>query len=251
MFLDDPVLSPEQLTRAEVLLCRRAGDRVPVAYLVGTRWFDELELQVDERVLVPRPETELLVEIAAALAPQGATVIDVGTGSGAIAIGLARRRPDLRITAGDIDEHALEVARANAQLHGGLIPAGITFQHAPLLGEWTGEVVVSNPPYVEETTRGTLAPELGHEPAHALYAGADGLDVIRPLIRQSRERGAGLVLIEHGHLQGPAVRELLTASGYRAATEHDLAGHDRVSWGLRDDLWPLTAEQRAALRLLA
>ncbi|MBJ7469970.1 MAG: peptide chain release factor N(5)-glutamine methyltransferase [Solirubrobacteraceae bacterium] len=251
MFLDDPILDDAQLARAESLLRHRSTDRVPVAYLTETRWFDELELHVDRRVLVPRPETELLVELTVALAPQDATVIDVGTGSGAIAVSLARRRPDLRITASDIDEAALDVARRNADRHqhpGGM---GIAFQHASLLGDWAGEVVVSNPPYVEETARSSLAPELDHEPDHALYAGNDGLDVIRPLIQQSRERHVGLVLIEHGYAQGTAVHALLGAAGYRATTERDLAGHDRVTWALRADLWPLSAEQQAALRLLA
>jgi release factor glutamine methyltransferase len=251
MFLDDPVLDEIQLARAEALLRHRAADRVPVAYLTETRWFDELELHVDRRVLVPRPETELLVELTVALAPQDATVIDVGTGSGAVAISLARRRPDLRVTASDVDEHALTVARQNAARHQHHDGAALAFQHASLLGDWTGEVVVSNPPYVEETARADLAPELAHEPQHALYAGDDGLDVIRPLVRQSRERDVGLVLLEHGHQQGDAVRALLEAAGYRPSTERDLAGHDRITWALRRDLWPLSAEQQAALRMLA
>ena len=251
MFLDDPILDDTQQARAEALLRHRATDRVPVAYLTETRWFDELELHVDRRVLVPRPETELLVELAAALSPQDATAIDVGTGSGAVAISLACRRPDLRLTASDIDDAALDVARRNAQRHAHAGGADLAFQHASLLGDWSGEVVVSNPPYVEETTRDTLAPELDHEPQHALYAGPDGLDVIRPLILQARDRQVGLILLEHGHQQGDPVRELLERAGFRAATERDLAGHDRVSWGLRRDLWPLSKEQQAALRLLA
>lgn len=250
LFLDDPVLDEEQILRAEALLRHRASDRVPVAYLMGTRWFDELELHVNHAVLVPRPETELLVELAAALAPDGATAIDVGTGSGAVAVALAVRRPDLRITASDIDGRALDVARRNAEAHADSIPAGITFQHAPLLGAWTGEVVVSNPPYVEETTRDSLAPELAHEPSHALFAGVDGLDVIRPLVIACRDVQVGLVLIEHGYLQGAAVRDLLSVAGYRPSTQPDLAGHDRITWALRGDLWPLSAEQREALRLL-
>lgn len=251
MFLDDPILDEAQLARAEALLRHRAAERVPVAYLTETRWFDDIELHVDRRVLVPRPETELLVELAVALAPQDATVIDVGTGSGAVAISLNRRRPDLTITASDIDDAALDVARRNAERHAHADSAGLDFQHASLLGAWSGEVLVSNPPYVEETTASTLAPELGHEPQHALYAGADGLDVIRPLITQARERHVGLILLEHGHLQGERIRMLLVASGYRARTERDLASLDRVTWGLRDDLWPLTAEQDTALKMLA
>ncbi len=251
MFLDDPVLDDIQLARAESLLRHRATDRVPVAYLTETRWFDELELHVDRRVLVPRPETELLVELAAALAPQDATTIDVGTGSGAVAVSLARRRPDLRVTASDIDEAALEVARRNAARHAHPAGVAVAFQHASLLGDWHGEVVVSNPPYVEETTRDTLAPELDHEPQHALYAGPDGLDVIRPLVIQARERQVGLILLEHGYQQGEAVRSLLQDAGFRPATERDLAQHDRVTWALRQDLWPLSKEQQAALRLLA
>jgi release factor glutamine methyltransferase len=252
MFLDDPVLDDGQLARAEALLRHRATERIPVAYLTETRWFDDLELHVDRRVLVPRPETELLVELAVALAPQDATVIDVGTGSGAVAISLSRRRPDLRITASDIDADALDVAQRNAERHAHAEDcAGLEFQHASLLGDWSGEVLVSNPPYVEETTQGALAPELDHEPQHALYAGADGLDVIRPLIQQARERHVGLILLEHGHLQGDRIRDLLAAAGYRAQTERDLASLDRVTWALRDDLWPLTAEQETALRMLA
>lgn len=250
LFLDDPVVDGEALLRAEALLRHRAQDRVPVAYLLGTRWFDELELEVSPAVLVPRPETELLVELTAALAPAGATTIDVGTGSGAVAIALAIRRPDLRITASDIDAEAIAVARRNAGRYGARIPAGITFQHAPLLGSWAGEVVVSNPPYVEETTRHDLAPELGHEPELALFAGPDGLDVIRPLIRQCRDGQVGLVLIEHGNRQAAAVQALFADAGYRAATQQDLARHDRITWALRGDLWPLTAEQREQLRRL-
>ncbi|MEN0015976.1 MAG: peptide chain release factor N(5)-glutamine methyltransferase [Solirubrobacteraceae bacterium] len=250
LFIDDPELSDEERIRAEALLHHREVDRVPVAYLLGTRWFDEIELEVSHAVLVPRPETELLVEITAVLAPAGATVIDVGTGSGAIAIALARRRPDLRVTASDIDEEALAVARRNAERYAHDLPAGITFQHAPLLGDWVGEVVVSNPPYVEETSRAELAPELAHEPDHALFAGDDGLDVIRPLIVQGRETQVGLILIEHGYAQGAATRDLLRQAGYHATTEPDLAGHDRITWALRRDLQPPTAQQTAALRAL-
>lgn len=257
LFLDDPLLSDDERCRAEALLRHRAADRVPVAYLVGTRWFDEVELEVTDAVLVPRPETELLVDLAVVLAPTGASVIDVGTGSGAVAIAMARRRPDLRITASDIDAAALEVAGRNALALAAVAPVGerpspghIALQHAALLGDWAGEVVVSNPPYVEETVRGHLAPELDHEPPHALYAGPDGLDVIRPLVIECARQGVGLVLLEHGNTQGEAVRELLERSHFRATTQPDLAGLDRITWALRADLWPLTEDQTQALRAL-
>jgi release factor glutamine methyltransferase len=233
LFLDDPHLSTEQARAAERLLARRATAREPVAQLVGSRWFDGHALEVTPDVLVPRPETELLVERAAELAPHGAGVIDVGTGSGAIAIALAARRPDLTVTASDISEPALAVARRNSERQPGAAP--IAFQHASLLGAWRGQVVVSNPPYVEEAWRADAAPELAHEPELALYAGTDGLDVIRPLIEASAAlAGVELILLEHGHQQGAAIRDLLAAAGFGGATtEQDLAGHDRITWARR------------------
>lgn len=252
LFLDDPALDPDAQAAAEALLERRATQRVPVAQLTGRRWFDGHALEVTPAVLVPRPETEQLVERAAELARSGAEVIDVGTGSGAIAIALAARRADLVITASDVDEAALAVARRNVErcaAHGleahpndgvasqvgaaGVPP--IAFQHAPLLGEWQGQVVVSNPPYVEDGWREQAEPELAHEPAVALYAGADGLDVIRPLIDACAARAeVELVLLEHGHQQGAAIRALLAAAGFgEPVTEPDLAGHDRITWARR------------------
>lgn len=259
LFLDDPVLDGAARQRAEALLGRRAVERVPVAQLTGRRWFDGHELEITPSVLVPRPETELLVERAAELAPRGAGVIDVGTGSGAIAIALAARRPDLIVTASDVDADALAVARRNAERahghhaagagatesehaagHGAATPhaaltAPIAFQHASLLGAWRGQVVVSNPPYVEDEWRDRAQPELAHEPELALYAGADGLDVIRPLIAASAEHPeVELVLLEHGHQQGAAIRTLFAAAGFAdATTEQDLAGHDRITWARR------------------
>lgn len=230
LFLDDPTLTAEQHAEAERLLARRAETRAPVAQLTGSRWFDGHALHVTPDVLVPRPETELLVERAAQLAPRGAGVIDVGTGSGAIAIALAARRPDLTITASDVSEPALAIARRNA----GVQPP-IAFQHASLLGDWRGQVVVSNPPYVEDAWRAEAAPELAHEPDLALYAGADGLDVIRPLITASAALDeVTLILLEHGHAQGAAIRSLLQDAGFTGATtEPDLAGHDRITWARR------------------
>lgn len=235
LFLDDPELDAGQWGVAETLLDRRARERAPVAQLTGERWFDGVCLEVTPAVLVPRPETELLVELAAEYAPHGARTIDVGSGSGAIAIALARRRPDLHLTASDVDPAALEVTARNAGRYTGADhdAATVALQLADLLGEWRGEVVVSNPPYVEDAWREQAQPELAHEPPHALYAGADGLDVIRRLVIACDAAGAGTVLIEHGHLQGAAIRALLVQAGYAAGTHPDLTGHDRVTIGRR------------------
>ncbi|MBO9533350.1 MAG: peptide chain release factor N(5)-glutamine methyltransferase [Solirubrobacteraceae bacterium] len=252
LFLDDPELDAAQRERAEALLAARAEHRIPVAQLVGAWWFDGHELEVTADVLVPRPETELLVERTAELAPHGAGVIDVGTGSGAIAIALAARRPDLTITASDVSEAALAVARRNAaavaraertssappateEVRSAPWLAPIAFQHASLLGAWRGEVVISNPPYVEDDWRAQASPELAHEPELALYAGADGLDVIRALVAQCAAHAeVALVLLEHGHQQGAAIRDLLAEAGFPdPITEPDLAGHDRMTWARR------------------
>ncbi|MEH3053722.1 MAG: peptide chain release factor N(5)-glutamine methyltransferase [Patulibacter minatonensis] len=231
LFLDDPVIDGAALVQAESTLGRRAAERIPVAQLVGHRWFDGHQLSVTADVLVPRPETEQLVELAAALVPRGAGVIDVGTGSGAIAVSLAARRPDVTVTASDVSEPALAVARGNAERLG----HRLAFQHASLLGQWTGQVVVSNPPYVEDAWRAQAEPELAHEPGLALYAGADGLDVIRALVAEcAATEAVELVLLEHGHQQGAAIRELLEAAGFvNATTETDLGGRDRITWARR------------------
>ena len=163
---------------------RRAVDREPVAYITGVKGFRRLEIAVDPRVLIPRPETETLVEAALDVLPQGARVVDVGTGSGAVALALKDERPDLDVVATDVSEDALAVARANAERLG----LAVEFVHGDLLAG-AGEVdgVVSNPPYVEDGAE--LAPEIvRHEPALALRAGPDGLDVLRLLVPAAAAR---------------------------------------------------------------
>jgi release factor glutamine methyltransferase len=202
---------------------RRSVEREPVAYILGRRGFWDVELRVDARALIPRPETELLVERAAELAPEGARVLDVGTGTGAVAIALARARPDLEVWGTDLSEAALGLAAENVAATG----APVSLVRSDLLagapGPW--DVVVSNPPYIRSEDLPTLAPEITrHEPASALDGGPDGLRVIARLAEETR--GLALVLIEIGAGQADAVAALLT--GARVSRHRDLAGIERV-----------------------
>jgi release factor glutamine methyltransferase len=198
--------------------------REPVAYILGRRGFRRLELAVDSRVLVPRPETELLVEVALEL-PAGAHVHDVGTGSGAVALAIADERPDLRVTSSDALAGAVEVARANAARFG----LAVEVEHAPGLpaAARAADLVVANLPYVTEAEWAGLEPEIvRHEPREALVSGADGLDAIKALVA---EAPAGLRLaLEHAPGHAAAVRALLREAG----TVRDLAGRERLSKGI-------------------
>jgi release factor glutamine methyltransferase len=212
---------------------RRSVRREPVAYILGTRHFRRLELAVDRRALIPRPETELLVEAALGL-PRGARVLDVGTGSGAVALALADERPDLSVAGSDLSTDALELARANGER----LSLHVRWLRADLLDAVPDEfdALLSNPPYVRDGERATLAPEiLRHEPASALFAGADGLDAIRPLVEQAGARESlRLLAMEIGAGQAAEVGELMRAAGFAAVrAERDLAGVERVVVGER------------------
>jgi release factor glutamine methyltransferase len=206
--------------RLDELVARRAA-REPVAYIVGRRAFRGIELAVDRRVLIPRPETELLVEVALEL-KEGAWAHDVGTGSGAIALAIAAERPDLRVTASDASAEALEVARANARR----LRLPVVFLDNRGLPQ--ADLVVANLPYVSEGEWEGLAPEIRlFEPRGALVSGADGLDAIRSVVAAGRGAPRPAIALEHSPAQAEAVRSLVRD----AHTLRDLAGLERVTVG--------------------
>ncbi|WP_127478190.1 peptide chain release factor N(5)-glutamine methyltransferase [Sulfurivermis fontis] len=222
----------EQATFAELVARRAAG--TPVAYLTGHCGFWSLELRVTPATLIPRPDTETLVEWALELIPADAawSIADLGTGSGAIALAIGRERPRCRIVATDASADALAVAQENATLNQ---VNNVAFRHGawftPLAGE-RHHLIVSNPPYIAEHDPHLAG--LRHEPRSALSAGPDGLDDIRLLIAGAPHHlpPDGWLLLEHGWDQGAAVRELLQRHGYRQVqTRRDGAGHERISGG--------------------
>jgi release factor glutamine methyltransferase len=216
---------------AELCARRLAGE--PVAYLVGEKEFHGLDLQVDARVLVPRPDTETLVDWALQCLEGRATpsVIDLGTGSGAIALVIRHARPDASVTAVDASPDALAVARANAARLG----LAVRFAQADWLDGADGslDLIVSNPPYV--AAGDAHLPSLRHEPPGALVSGPDGLDDIRRIVQAAPQhlRDGGWLLLEHGYDQAARVRDLLVARGFdEVQSRDDLAGIPRCSGGI-------------------
>ncbi len=228
---DQPVSQGDR-GRFRELVRRRAKERVPLAYLTGVREFWSLPLRVTPDVLVPRPDTETLVRACAGLGP--GRVLDVGTGSGCVALALARELPAATLLASDVSPAALALARANAAALE--LEARIDWRDADLLDGIDGafDVIVSNPPYIPSAEIERLAPEVQQEPRLALDGGADGLDVIRRLVRGASARLApgGWLLLEVGAGQADAVEVLLREAGAVELARHaDLAGIERVIGG--------------------
>ncbi|MHB9119570.1 MAG: peptide chain release factor N(5)-glutamine methyltransferase [Burkholderiales bacterium] len=242
---DTDTLSGKPLETFQTLLARRQKGE-PIAYITGEREFFSLNFKVSPAVLIPRPETELLVELALEKIPADSDfrVLDLGTGSGAIAVSLAKQRPLARITAADRSAAALAVAAENARLH---MTPQVRWVQSDWFSALEGEkfdLIVSNPPYIACGDAHLRQGDLVYEPASALVSGSDGLDDIRRILAQaplhlSSDGGAGglepgaWLLFEHGYDQAPACRALLSAAGFTGVfSANDLAGIPRVSGGL-------------------
>ena len=228
---DDTPPTPA-LQRFQAALTRRQGG-VPVAYILGSQEFWSLPLRVSSDCLIPRADTECLVEWALSLPGENLEVVDLGTGSGAIAIALASEKPRWRITASDVSSAALEIARHNARTHA----CQIEFVHGDWLTPLAGrqfDLIISNPPYIAEDDA-HLA-QLQHEPAGALSSGHDGLDAIRQLAAAAPQhlRPHAYLALEHGFEQGAQVRDILNRQGFiNVTTAPDLAGRERYTYARR------------------
>lgn len=231
---DEPMPAADQAALADLVRRRAAGE--PVAYILGRRGFWSLDLEVTTDTLIPRVETELLVELALRHVPPAgaARIADLGTGSGAVALALAGERPRAHVVALDLSAGALAVARRNGQRLG---LGNVTL----VRGDWLQalmpqcfDVIVANPPYIEAGDPHLRCGDLRFEPLAALASGDDGLQAIRRIVIEAKSRlvPGGWLLFEHGVAQGPAARSLLAGAGYaEVATMQDLEHRDRVSAG--------------------
>jgi release factor glutamine methyltransferase len=234
MLAEGEAVPVDVATRFEVARRQRAAG-VPVAYLLGKREFWSLDFSVNPAVLVPRPETELLVERVLALVPQSAaSVADLGTGSGAIAIARAHERPGWSLVGADISFEALAVARANGErLVGGRVEWLRGNWYEALAGR-RFDALASNPPYIADADPVLTADGLRHEPRGALTPGGDGFAALTTLINgaPAHLKPGGWLVLEHGSTQAGTLRSLLVARGFTHVTSHrDLAGHERVTEG--------------------
>lgn len=225
-------LSADEAQRLRTLVQRRL-DGEPIAYIVGEREFFGLPFAVSDAVLIPRPDTELLVELTLDRLPTGGTALDMGTGSGAIAVAVAHSRRDAAVTALDVSPDALAVARRNAGANG----VNVTFMQSDwyaALGNERFDVIASNPPYIASGDRHLSEGDLRFEPVGALTDHADGLSALRQIAAGAPRhlKPQGWLLMEHGYDQAAAVRGLLTAQSYTEVQSWtDLAGIERVTGG--------------------
>lgn len=228
-------LTPAQATQLESLTLRRLA-REPLQHLLGEVEWGGLRLRVSPAALIPRPETETLLALAveALAGVPGPQVLDVGTGTGALALGLQAARPDAVVSATDVSPEALALARENAA-HTGL---DVTFVQADLLEGVPGryDLIVSNPPYLPDADRASAQPEVRHDPALALYGGPDGLTLARRLARQAPDRlwPGGVLLLELDPRNAPQLAAELTAAGWTARVQPDLTGRERFVWATRE-----------------
>lgn len=230
---DDEVLDDQTVMTFELYVSMRI-DGMPIPYLTGRQEFFGRYFTVDQNVLIPRPDTEVLIEQAQIVSPPAPTVLDMGTGSGCIAVTLAKELPNANVIATDVSESALDIAHLNAEQLG----ADVEFR----LGSWweavgegeTFDLIVSNPPYIRATDE--HLPALQYEPQNALTDGGDGLACLREITAHvmAHLRQGGWLLVEHGWDQGPEVAELFRAAGLAAVrTVRDYGGNDRVTMGRR------------------
>ena len=228
-----PLAAAEQRSLERNVAALRAGQ--PLAYILGNREFWGLSFKVTPAVLIPRPETELLVELALQKAAQGGQLLDLGTGSGAIAVAIASERPDLTLTAVDISRSALAIAEENARTHDVVIEFVASDWFSNLSDSWDSDgwdMILANPPYIAE--HDPHLPALQAEPQLALIAAEDGLYEIRRIVQNSPDylRPGGCLMIEHGFDQAAAVREEMSAAGLvNVCSAEDLAAIERVTMG--------------------
>jgi release factor glutamine methyltransferase len=230
----DRALTPDEASRLDDLVARRLRGE-PIAYIVGRREFFGLDFRVGPAVLIPRPDTELIVELSLERLPENAPrLLDMGTGSGAIAVAVAHTRPDADVTALDVSPDALAVAQANAVANGARVRFLESSWFDALAASETFDVIASNPPYIAAGDAHLAQGDLRFEPVGALTDHADGLSALRIIVAGSPRHLApgGWLLLEHGYDQAAAVRALLDDAGYTDVQSwRDLAGIERVSGG--------------------